>query len=169
MKKTVLMLSFAASLMGMASSAQADLIGFLDSVNRQAVGDIKSFNDRLSRQFGVPVPDVEAILRSVPSPADAFMILHLGHIAHLAPAVVLQRYQRNKGKGWGALAGELGIKPGSPEFHALKRGDLSFTGVPGGPAAQRKGGGRAEHKGGGPGQGAQGGQGSGRGKGQQKD
>ncbi len=167
MKRTVLMLSFAASLMGMAASAQADLIGFLDSVNRQAVGDIKSFNDKLSRQFGVPVPDVEAILRSVPSPADAFMILQLGHMAHLAPAVVLQRYQRSKGKGWGVLAGELGIKQGSPEFHALKRGDLSFTGVPGGPAAQRRGGGRAaEHKGGGPGQG---GQGSGRGKGQQKD
>lgn len=164
MKRTVLMLSFAASLMGMASSAQADLAGFLESVNRQAVGDIKSFNDRLSRQFGVPVPDVEAILRSVPSPADAFMILHLGHVAHLAPAVVLQRYQRNRGKGWGVLARDLGIKPGSPEFHALKRGDLAFTGVPGGPAAQRKGGGGgAQHKGGGPGQGSD------RGKGKQKD
>lgn len=172
MKRTVLMLSFAASLMGMASSAQADLAGFLESVNRQAVGDIKSFNDRLSRQFGVPVPDVEAILRSVPTPADAFMILHLGHIAHLAPAVVLQRYQRNKGKGWGVIARDLGIKAGSPEFHALKRGDLAFIGAPGGPAAQRKGGGRAsEHKGGGRAAEQEGGsgQGSGRGKGKQKD
>jgi hypothetical protein len=28
------------------------------------------------------------------------------------------------------MAKELGIKPGSKDFHALKRGDLYFTGQP---------------------------------------
>jgi hypothetical protein len=37
--------------------------------------------------------------------------------------VVTAQYKKNKGRGWGALAKSLGIKPGSPEFHALKRGD----------------------------------------------
>jgi hypothetical protein len=41
-------------------------------------------------------------------------------------------YKQSKGKGWGVIAKELGIKPGSPEFHALKRGDFAFTGEPGG-------------------------------------
>ena len=153
MKKAILMLSLAAGLMGTSLVAHADLNGFLKNVNNRALSDIKNFNDMLSRQFGIPVPDVEAIVRSVPNPADAFMILQLGEMAHVAPGVVLQKYQRSKGKGWGNLAKELGIKPGSPEFHALKRGNLSFTG---------------ERSGNSMGQGG-GGQGQGRGKGHRKD
>lgn len=155
MKKAMLMLSLAASLMGTSLVAHADLNGFLESVNNRALSDIKNFNDMLSRQFGIPVPDVEAIVRSVPNPADAFMILQLGEMAHVAPAVVLQQYQRSKGKGWGNLARELGIKPGSPEFHALKRGNLSFTGERSGNATEQGGGGQ--------------GHGQGRGKGHRKD
>jgi len=34
----------------------------------------------------------------------------------------MERYRADKGKGWGVLAKSLGIKPGSKEFHALKRG-----------------------------------------------
>jgi hypothetical protein len=140
MKRTVLMLSVAAALLSISPVAHADLNSFLQSVNNQALSDIKNFNDRLSRQFGIPVPDVEAIVKSVPNPADAFMVLQLGQMAHMEPAVVLQKYQRSQGKGWGKLAQELGIKPGSAEFHALKRGDLSFTGESGGGEVQRGGG-----------------------------
>lgn len=137
MKKSVLMLCLAASLMTVPPVAFADLDSFLKSVNNQALADIKDFNGRLSRQFGIPVPDVDAIVKSVPNPADAFMILQLAQMAHVEPAVVLQRYQRSQGKGWGILAQELGIKPGSREFHALKRGDLSFTGERSEGAVQR--------------------------------
>jgi hypothetical protein len=38
-------------------------------------------------------------------------------------------------KGGGVIAKQLGIRPGSPEFHALKRGDFALTGEP----AQGKG------------------------------
>lgn len=149
------MLSIAVSLMGMSSVAHADLNSFLKSVNSQALADINNFNARLSRQFGVPVPDVDAILKSVPNPADAFMVLQLGQMANMEPPAVLTTYQRSKGKGWGELARELGIKPGSPEFHALKSGNLSFTGERSGGAVEQSGGGR--------------GQGHGRGKGHRKD
>ena len=33
---------------------------------------------------------------------------------------VIISYKKNKEKGWGVIAKEMGIKPGSPEFHALK-------------------------------------------------
>lgn len=144
MRESILKLLIAAGLLVVSTIALADLNGFLSSVNKQALSDIKTFNNKLSSQFGVPVPDVDAILRSVPNPADAFMILHLSHLSHLAPQVVLQRYQRSKGKGWGSLARELGIKPGSPEFHALKRGNLSFTGLSGGSAVGK---GQDKHQG----------------------
>lgn len=155
MKKAILMLSFAASLMSLSSAAFADLNSFLKNVNVQAQADSKNFSIRLSRQFGVPVPNVDALIRSVPAPADAFMVLQLGQMSNRQPEVVLQMYQRNKGKGWGVIAKELGIKPGSPEFHALKRGNLSFTGVHSEDAAEHSGGGR--------------GQGNGRGRGHRKD
>jgi hypothetical protein len=37
-------------------------------------------------------------------------------------------YKRNKGKGWGVIAQRLGIKPGSAEFHRLKKGDFELAG-----------------------------------------
>ena len=37
---------------------------------------------------------------------------------------VVQRYERNPGIGWGNLAKQMGIKPGSREFHALKNGAI---------------------------------------------
>jgi len=128
MKKTVLTLSLAASLAAMSPIAHADLNAFLLGVHKQALSDIKKFNNSLSKQFGVPVPDVDAIAASVPKPEDVFMILQLSQMSHKPPEVVLEIYRHDHGKAWGALARELGIKPGSREFHALKRGELSFAG-----------------------------------------
>jgi len=42
-----------------------------------------------------------------------------------------QKYKSDKGQGWGALAKSLGIKPGSREFHALKRGHDLYDEKPG--------------------------------------
>ena len=60
------------------------------------------------------------------------MTFQLGEVAHKQPEAVLKTYKVSKSKGWGAIAKELGIKPGSAEFHALKRGDLALTGQPAG-------------------------------------
>ena len=129
--KIRLIASLVVLIVGITSVAYADLNSFLASVNVEARTDMKNFSVKLSTQFGVPLPQVDVIVRSVAAPADAFMVLQLGHMSHQQPQAVLQTYQRKKGKGWGELAKELGIKPGSREFHALKRGDLSFTGKPG--------------------------------------
>jgi hypothetical protein len=146
MKNIRLALSLLVVMVSFASVAHADLDSFLKSVNIQAQTDMKNFSVKLSAQFGVPVPQVDAIIKSVEVPADAFMVLQLGQMANKQPEVVLQTYQRSKGKGWGELAQELGIKPGSPEFHALKRGDLSFTGQPGGGQREEKGKGKGRKK-----------------------
>lgn len=132
MKKIRFAVCLVALIAAFASVAYADLNSFLKSVNVQAQADMKNFSVKLSAQFGVPAVQVDAIVKRVAEPADAFMVLQLGLMAHKQPEVVLQTYERRRGKGWGELAKELGIKPGSPEFHALKRGDLSFTGQPGG-------------------------------------
>jgi hypothetical protein len=113
---------------GFASVAHADLDDFIRRVNQQAKEDITRFNAKLSAQFGVPVPQVDAILKRVAAPADAFMVLQLSLMSKNKPETVLQTYTKHRDKGWGVIAKELGIKPGSSEFHALKRGDFSLTG-----------------------------------------
>ena len=105
---------------------------FLSNVNVQARVDLPGFSAKISNQFGVPLPQVQAVVRSVREPADAFMVFQLGQMAHRPPETVLHTYQSHRGKGWGVIAKELGIKPGSAEFHALKSGNLSFTGQPAG-------------------------------------
>jgi len=105
---------------------------FLATINAQARIDLPGFSAKISTQFGVPVPKVQEVVKRVAEPADAFMVFQLGQMARTEPEKVMQVYTPNKKKGWGAIAKELGIKPGSAEFHALKSGNLSFTGQPSG-------------------------------------
>ncbi len=126
-----LILFCAALLLFVPITAFASLDDFLNSVNVQARVDLPGFSAKVSTQFGVPVAQVNAVLQSVPQPADAFMVFQLGQYAGVSHERVLEVYKPSRKKGWGAIAKELGIKPGSAEFHALKRGDLHFTGAPG--------------------------------------
>ncbi len=129
------------------AGAAASLDGFLDHVNIEARADLPGFSAKVSAQFGVPVPQVEAVLAAVAAPADAFMVFQLGEMARKPPETVLRTYRTHKGKGWGVIAKELGIKPGSKEFHALKSGDLVFSGHPTERGASAQGGGKGKGKG----------------------
>ena len=73
-----------------AYTAHADLNNFLTNLNKKAIADIDDFNARLSSQFGVPLPQINAILKTVKSPADAFMCLQLGQMTNRQPKQVLQ-------------------------------------------------------------------------------
>ena len=104
--------------------ASSDLDDFIKRVNVEAQADLGAFKVRLSTQFGVPVPKVEAIMASVSTPGDAYMCFRVGQVASQPVDVVMKEYQVHKGQGWGVIAKNLGIKPGSKEFHDLKKGNL---------------------------------------------
>jgi hypothetical protein len=147
MKKTVLAVVVLFLITCFAALAYADLASFLSELNAQAQEDLNGYSEKLGNQFGIPLLQVQDIITIVENPADAFMVLQLGQMTNKQPDTVLEQYKRNKGKGWGVIAQELGIKPGSAEFHALKRGDFSFTGVPGGSAETGQGKGKDKGKG----------------------
>jgi hypothetical protein len=130
MKKTVIAILFSVLIAGFASLAHASLDGFLGSLNVQARADIPRYNMQISAQFGVPVAQVEDVMRRMPSPADGFMVFQLGTMTSRPPETVVSTFEKHHGKGWGVIAKDLGIKPGSPEFHRLKRGDFALTGKP---------------------------------------
>jgi hypothetical protein len=104
--------------------AYSDLDVFISNLNVQAQADLGSFRVRLSTQFGVPAARVEAVMGSVKTPGDAYLCFRVGQVASKPVEVVVKEYQGNKEKGWGAIAKNLGIKPGSKEFHALKKGNF---------------------------------------------
>ena len=131
----------------LATAAHASLDGFLDNLNIQARADMNGFTARLSTQFGIPGAQVNAVIGTVSEPADAFMVFQLGQMAHQPIDQVVKVYRKKRGKGWGVIAKELGIKPGSAEFHALKRGDFTLTGEPGPTGGPGKGKGKGKGKG----------------------
>lgn len=123
------------------------LDGLLTKLNNQARSDLSGFSARISAQFGVPEAQVKVVLSTVKEPADAFMVFQLGKMTSQPSDKVLQVYQAGKGKGWGAMAKDLGIKPGSAEFHALKRGDFDLRGGSDDGPGNGKGRGKGKHKG----------------------
>src|SRR5512133_1195721 len=124
--------SLTLSLLSPLAAFAGGLEDFLSNVNVQARVDLPGFSLKVSNQFGVPLPQVQAVIQTVREPADAFMVFQLGQYSGKQPDMVMDVYSRGKGKGWGVIAKELGIKPGSAEFHALKSGNLHFTGAPAG-------------------------------------
>jgi len=127
--------------------AGGGLDGFLSNLNIEARADLPGFSARVSTQYGVPQAQVQAIITTVREPADAFMVFQLGQMTGYQPERVMQVYQSHRGKGWGVIAKELGIKPGSREFHALKRGDFALTGEPAGGPGKGHGKGKGKGKG----------------------
>jgi len=107
------------------AQAASDLDVFISNLNVQAQADLGAFKVRLSTQFGVPAARVDAVMASVKTPGDAYMCFRVGQMASQPVEVVTKEYQKNKGKGWGVMAKNLGIKPGSKEFHDLKKGNFN--------------------------------------------
>jgi hypothetical protein len=123
MKKIVLALALATfALSPAAVLGGGDLDAFLSDLNIEARADLGAFKARLGTTFGVPYAQVEAVFGEVRSPADAYMVLKVGQVARQPQDIVIGEYKANRGKGWGAIARNLGIKPGSAEFHELKKG-----------------------------------------------
>jgi hypothetical protein len=107
------------------SSAAVVTAGDFDWIkdfNIRAEADPSGFRARLATRFNIGDTQITAVLSNVERPSDAYIVLRLGEMSAKPTDYVIEKYKSGKGKGWGALAQSLGIKPGSKEFHALKRG-----------------------------------------------
>ncbi|MEW5948938.1 MAG: hypothetical protein AB1711_05945 [Thermodesulfobacteriota bacterium] len=102
--------------------AAAGDFDWMRDLNTRAEADLSGFRARLAARFNIGDAQVKVVLSNVERPADAYMILRFGEMSARPIDYVMERYRAEKGKGWGVLAKSLGIKPGSREFHALKRG-----------------------------------------------
>lgn len=96
---------------------------WMPNFNIHAQADPSGFRAKISARFHIGDAQITTVLSNFPEPADAYVALRLGEMSGRPIEDVTKSYKQNKGRGWGALAKSMGIKPGSPEFHALKRGD----------------------------------------------
>ena len=103
------------------TTVEAGDFDWIRGFNIQAEANPSGFRARLATRFKIGDAQVKIVLNNIEEPADAYMVLRLGEMSNQPTESVIEEYKSGKGKGWGALAKSLGIKPGSKEFHALKR------------------------------------------------
>jgi hypothetical protein len=93
----------------------------LGSLNVEASTDVGTFTAELSTSYQVPRVQIQSwITVERLQPAEVYMVLELSRIARTTPTVVIASYRKHRGKGWGAVARDLGIRPGSAEWKAWK-------------------------------------------------
>ena len=122
MKSGKILLISTLALFVVSTTAIAGDFDWIRDYNIQAQADPSGFRARLATRFKLGDVEVRAVLSNCDSQADAYLMLRLGEMSGRPTGYVVEKYKHNKGKDWGALAKSLGIKPGSEEFHALKRG-----------------------------------------------
>ena len=122
MKNYFLLLIVFFSSISFSSQVKAGDFDWLSNLRVEAEADPSGFRVRLTTRFNIGDVQVRAVINQVDSVSDAYMIFRLGELSYRPINDVVHIYQNNKHKGWGRMAKDLGIKPGSKEFHALKQG-----------------------------------------------
>jgi hypothetical protein len=92
----------------------------LNDIGASARVDMGGFSAEVSLQWGSSPTQVQTALSQGLQPAEVYLAAALANMSGKSLTFVVGEYKKNKAKGWGALAKELGIKPGSKEFKALK-------------------------------------------------
>jgi len=103
-------------------TASAGDFDWLKNLDVKAKTDLSDFKVSIGTRFRIGDSQIKFVLSNVDRPADSYMVLRLSELSHRPVNDVLKVYKSDHGKGWGVIAKRLGIKPGSKEFHALKRG-----------------------------------------------
>jgi len=122
MKVFKMLFAVCMTLLLVSSAAVAGDFDWIRNFNIQAEADPSGFRARLATRFQIGDAQINMVLDNVGNPSDAYMVFRLGEMSNQPTERVIEKYKSGKGHGWGVIAKSLGIKPGSKEFHALKRG-----------------------------------------------
>ena len=95
----------------------------LSDVNRYGMRYRQPFIDEMVRYYGAPRELVTTLLVDRHwAPGDVYYACAIAQILGRPCRYVVDIWERDHAQGWGNVAQQLGIKPGSDEFHRLKRG-----------------------------------------------
>lgn len=103
------------------SSGDFELDSALSELDASAQLDFGSYKADIGLRYNLSTSKIEywhVNLRMQPS--DIFMAAEISVLCGKPIDRVIEVYQVDKARGWGYIAKQLGIKPGSAEFKALK-------------------------------------------------
>ena len=96
---------------------------YLNDINDYGYRYREPFVDELVRYHDAPRDLVtELLIDRRWAPGDVYYACSIASVLGRPCRYVVDEWERDHGQGWGALAQRLGIKPGSAEFHRLKKG-----------------------------------------------
>lgn len=141
--KNIIILFFA--LLPFMSSAQmayktgnGQLDADLNRIDARAKLDFGAFKAEMSISYDVSEKKIEYMHGSLEMTAgEIYIALEISKLSKTPIDDILHIYSNHKGKGWGYIAKEAGIKPGSPEFHQLKN-NAKYKGQKGKPKSHDK-------------------------------
>lgn len=102
------------------NSGDKELDAFLTKLNTDAKSDLSQIKTNFATTYNTTMSKIDDLMKKGMAIADVFMSFEIAALTKKNVDDVVKSYETNKEKGWGAIAKEMGIKPGSEEFHALK-------------------------------------------------
>lgn len=110
------------------ATGDKELNATLISVNTEANLNLPDFKSKLATTYNTSLPKVEACFKAGMTAGDAYIAFEISSLSKRPIEAVITSFKKNKGKGWGVIAKEMGIKPGSPAFHQLKKNAKAKSG-----------------------------------------
>lgn len=101
-------------------TGDAEMDAQLLTYNDVAKADKSGFMSDMQNTFGITQKNLDYMFSINMLPGEIYFALELSVAVGKPIEAVVDFYEANRDKGWGYIAQEMGIKPGSPEFHALK-------------------------------------------------
>ncbi|GET24559.1 hypothetical protein [Prolixibacter sp. NT017] len=93
----------------------------LNVINAHASADFGTFKADMNVSYNVAEKKIDYMRGSLHmAPGEIYLALEISKIARVPLDNVISAYRTNKSRGWGYIARQVGIKPGSAEFHQLK-------------------------------------------------
>lgn len=104
-------------------SGDAWVDNWLSDINRYGARYREPFIDEMVRYYGAPRDLVADLLGPRRwAPGDVYYACAMAQVLGRPCRYVVDEWNRDHTQGWGAVAERLGVKPGSAEFHRIKRG-----------------------------------------------
>ena len=93
----------------------------LNSINVDADLNFGAFRTQLSVSYNVTEKKIQYMKGSLGMKSgEIYLALEISKLSRRSIDDIIVIYKKHKGKGWGYIAKQAGIKPGSAEFHQLK-------------------------------------------------
>ena len=103
------------------NTGNSEMDADLSKINVNAKLDFGAFKTNLNLTYNISEKKIDYLSISVKmEPAEIYLALELTKLSGKSIDDVVEIYKVHKEKGWGYIAKQIGIKPGSPEFHKLK-------------------------------------------------